>query len=282
MCNNPKLKHKTTGTWSDGSKFWFNDDGKYHRVGGPACVYMGGTRIWYQNGLYHRLDGYAYVDSKCKLFYINGVQYHTKREFKKAAKVFRKQAKFYVDESGNDQWIQDGNYTTFCGDQIYVQDGEYHREDGPAVIFKDGSQFWYKNGVHHREDGPAIVGCGCTKEWYQNGELHRDDGPARIYKDSSEEFWVDGIQYPKKKFKKAVKQFHNKAYMYFDMNNNLQYIMNGKVTDHCNAIIYVQNGAKHRIDGPAVIKKDGIDEYWIEGLKYQNRTFWKVEIERGQ
>ena len=42
----------------------------------------------------------------------------------------------------------------------------------------NGNKYWYQNGELHREDGPAIERANGTKEWYQNGKLHREDGPA--------------------------------------------------------------------------------------------------------
>jgi hypothetical protein len=50
-------------------------------------------------------------------------------------------------------------------------DDEPHREDGPAVIFSDGKQFWYRDGMYHRDDGPAIIYPDGTQKWYLNGKL---------------------------------------------------------------------------------------------------------------
>jgi len=44
--------------------------------------------------------------------------------------------------------------------------GFLHREDGPAVIWANGSEFWYKNGDLHREDGPAVIWASGCKSWY--------------------------------------------------------------------------------------------------------------------
>jgi len=53
--------------------------------------------------------------------------------------------------------------------------GELHREnDLPAIIFENGSKFWYKNGERHREnDLPAIIWNYGRKVWYKNGEFIR-------------------------------------------------------------------------------------------------------------
>jgi len=53
--------------------------------------------------------------------------------------------------------------------------GQLHREnDLPAVIYENGSKFWYKNGNLHREnDLPAVIYLDGYKEWWVNGELIR-------------------------------------------------------------------------------------------------------------
>ena len=47
---------------------------------------------------------------------------------------------------------------------------EWHREDGPAVEWADGSKAWYRNGKWHREDGPAVEWVDGNKDWYIDGK----------------------------------------------------------------------------------------------------------------
>ena len=63
----------------------------------------------------------------------------------------------------------------------YNSDNQFHRDDGPAIEYADGSKHWYQNGQLHRTDGPAVEYADGTKFWYQNGILHRTDGPAVEY-----------------------------------------------------------------------------------------------------
>ena len=42
----------------NGDKFWYQN-GKFHRLDGPAIEYADGDKAWYQNGKLHRLDGPA-------------------------------------------------------------------------------------------------------------------------------------------------------------------------------------------------------------------------------
>ena len=70
--------------------------------------------------------------------------------------------------------------------------GDLHREDGPAIIWADGTQVWWINGNHHREDGPAVIYASGTQVWWINGKRHREDGPAVIYANGTQEWWING------------------------------------------------------------------------------------------
>lgn len=35
--------------------------------------------------------------------------------------------------------------------------GQLHRSDGPAVVYRTGTKMWKHNGQKHRLDGPAVV-----------------------------------------------------------------------------------------------------------------------------
>ncbi len=55
-----------------------------------------------------------------------------------------------------------------------------------------GTKVWYKNGNWHREDGPALVTTSGSKGWYINNKLHRKDGPAIMRDDGKVEYWING------------------------------------------------------------------------------------------
>ena len=44
--------------YPDGDKYWYQN-GKLHRIDGPAAEYANGDKYWYQNGQRHRIDGPA-------------------------------------------------------------------------------------------------------------------------------------------------------------------------------------------------------------------------------
>ena len=56
-----------------------------------------------------------------------------------------------------------------------------------------GNKVWRnKQGQYHRTDGPAIEWENGTKIWYVNDKCHRTDGPAVEYADGTKVWWVDG------------------------------------------------------------------------------------------
>ena len=63
-----------------------------------------------------------------------------------------------------------------------------HRDEGPAIVYKDGSEKWYQNGELHCTTGPAVIWAYGDLEWWQNGKQHREDGPAVEWHNGSK-FW---------------------------------------------------------------------------------------------
>lgn len=62
----------------------------------------------------------------------------------------------------------------------FNDDNDIHREDGPAIIERNGTEKWCQHGRLHRENEPAVVYPNGGKEWWYEGQLHRVDGPAVI------------------------------------------------------------------------------------------------------
>jgi len=55
----------------------------------------------------------------------------------------------------------------------YINNNNWHRLNGPARIWSDGSEWWYKNNLMHRLDGPALIEKNTKnvefKNWYYEG-----------------------------------------------------------------------------------------------------------------
>jgi len=86
-----------------------------------------------------------------------------------------------INEYGNKEWKN--------------KKGEYHREDGPAIEWVDGTKLWYKDGMRHREDGPAVEYTNGDKAYYLNGneveekDLPINQWPKCIIDESGSKYW---------------------------------------------------------------------------------------------
>jgi hypothetical protein len=63
--------------------------------------------------------------------------------------------------------------------------GYLHRDDGPAIIYEDGTKIWLQHNKRHLDDGPAVEWGNGGKSWWQRGKCHRVDGPAVELPDGS-------------------------------------------------------------------------------------------------
>jgi hypothetical protein len=81
----------------------------------------------------------------------------------------------------------------------------WHKVDGPAVEYADGSNEWYINGKRHREGGPAVEYADGFKEWYKHGKLHREDGPAVIFSNGTKVWCLEDVDYTETEFNEKMK-----------------------------------------------------------------------------
>ena len=84
--------------------------------------------------------------------------------------------------------------------------GAYHRENGPAIEYANGSKSWWINGHRHRIDGPAVEWANGDKSWYINGKLNRIDGPAIEYSNGSKSWYINGKKYSEQSFNEYIKK----------------------------------------------------------------------------
>jgi hypothetical protein len=63
------------------------------------------------------------------------------------------------------------------------------KEQPECKVDKYGNKRWYLNGEWHREDGPAVEGTNGTKQWFLHGKRHREDGPAYVSRGGRTRLW---------------------------------------------------------------------------------------------
>jgi hypothetical protein len=101
-----------------------------------------------------------------------------------------------TDYKGRNIHREDGPAVIMAnGSQFWHQNHQLHRTDGPAVTFADGGQEWYQDGRRHRLDGPAVIRVDGTQKWWLNGQIHRLDGPAVIWANGGQDWWLYGVEY---------------------------------------------------------------------------------------
>jgi hypothetical protein len=119
------MQEYTVAVEDNGDKFWYQN-GKFHRLDGPAVEYADGHKTWYQYGKYHRLDGPA----------IEGANGY---------KVWHQNGKLHREDGPAIEYAS--------GDKSWYQNGKRHRLDGPAIEY-DRSTFkaWYIEGQELTEE----------------------------------------------------------------------------------------------------------------------------------
>ena len=88
-----------------------------------------------------------------------------------------------------------------------------YKENGPAVILKDGTEMYYTNGLKGRQEGPTVVGPTGYQEFWSQGHCGRKDGPAIIYPDSGED-WIDKDLFHRKNGPARIFADGTKQYFY--------------------------------------------------------------------
>ncbi len=123
----------------------------------------------------------------------------------------------------------------------------------------------YKNkiGLYHRLDGPAVVYENGTELWFKNGILHRENGPAAIYSNGLRIWYIDGKERKQKLSKKSRRSLKDGVFYYKNKAGNW-HRDNGPAVIGKNSESWYKNGQLHREDGPAVIE-DGKEYYFLNG-----------------
>jgi hypothetical protein len=127
------------------------------------------------------------------------------------------------------------------GDLSWRDDnGDFHRDDGPAIEFTDGSKMWCRHGRMHRVDGPAMTTPGSTT-WAIDGNYHRDGGPAITYPEGGYRWYQHGKLHRDNGPAKLLLSGFDREFRQWS---------------------WWSHGLQHRVDGPAVINNAGEPPQW--------------------
>lgn len=128
----------------DGDKCWYDEYGNFHRENGPAIEGANGDKSWLIRGELHNEKGPASIETDgTKEWYLHDEKF-TEEEFNKRIS-FKTEA---LKGSGAERC----SWNVYDDKFWYDSDGEYHRENGPAVIWSDGLKDWYLHGKSLTEE----------------------------------------------------------------------------------------------------------------------------------
>lgn len=78
-----------------------------------------------------------------------------------------------------------------------------------AYVTKNGTVYWENDKYQwHRLDGPAVEYADGTKGWYVNGTQHNLNGPAWESTIGYKEWRIDGVEYTESEWRKKVAQLN--------------------------------------------------------------------------
>jgi hypothetical protein len=176
----------------DGTLVWMKF-GKIHRCGGPAIITPNGSKYWVKRGLQHRdrdLPAVIIRDNSLFIWMKNG-------------RIHRDNDRPAIECSLFKKWFTRGVLHRDIRPAVINKDGyEWYQHgklhsigDCPSIIKISGRMMWHKQGLLHRdEDKPAVISYK-RMEWFQDGKRHRgNDLPAIIANDGSVQFWENGVQ----------------------------------------------------------------------------------------
>lgn len=159
-----------------------------HRVDGPAFVRYyddGWFEVWYQHGQRHRDDGPAvtrfYEDGRVARedWYLSGVRHRVD-----GPAVIE----YYPDGTvKKEEWYFSGERGCARGASFvaYRPDGSVEHKVWHRAGIREMSRWYDEDGELHRDDGPANIYYredGITRsgeEWFSHGR-HRTDGPGHV------------------------------------------------------------------------------------------------------
>jgi antitoxin component YwqK of YwqJK toxin-antitoxin module len=226
-----------------------------HRSNGPAKIRtypndQTHKEEWYFQGQRHRRVGPAYTSyrpnghKKCEEWYIHGIKHRSDSP-----------AYIYYHNNGQRQ------------DETWFQNGQIHRPDGPALVYYNENaqkerEIWYLHGLRQRPTmdlGPTVIayytnGQKQEESWYLDDKIHRQVnlGPALIY------YYPNG-------------QIMREEYYWDDVLHRPEELGPARICYNTDGTKDVEewylNDQIHRIHGPAIVKSNGKQKYYLHDKK---------------
>ena len=230
---------------------------------------------WLKEGMAHRLDGPALESPNGDKYYFIYANEFDKKDWEKiSVLILNNSTCTYTSVSVNCHinngkfHREDGPAVEYAnGKKYWYKEGIRHREDGPAIEYASGYKEWHKEGKIHREDGPAIEFANGTKNWFKEGKYHREDGPACEYHNGGKSWYLEGKKYTEEEY--IVKMTENKIYTKEEFDELPVEKRTGCVKSPCGTKEWFKEDKLHREDGPAVELPNGTKAWFKEDLLHR-------------
>lgn len=143
-------------------------------------------------------------------------------------------------------------------------DVKYHKANGTITkCYMKNGRFGRAGDLPSMETTSEVSGLLLGFTFSSGGEYHREKGPVGVT------------------LKKGVKlggEIHSLlGSPDFDLDQEIEMEDCATLRDLVEMVEYMRNSQYHNEAGPAVIKKDGDEEYWLYGEKYSPED-WQVKL----
>ena len=288
----------------EANEWWVN--GMRHRDDGPAVEYPSGTQIWYLNGekqkeLYigpgkrktwkegngsiHRDDGPAIeFEDGSKEWYQHGCKH-------------RVGAPASISSDGVEAWFNEGELSRIGGPAIEGSSSGRKEWWIDGVPFRSSNDYWKYIIGQIEPDKKSLAELVTTLEAYNLLTKHPLEIPGintiigniqeRVWKNGVPDVdtpylrrlplaWLTQIEFPNDviaklndqaqehgKSNKIKKIFHTQRMRRMADNEGVKHLIdNGEIWENA-------SGDLHRLNGPAVIFHNGVNEWWVNGKRHR-------------
>lgn len=153
-----------------------------------------------------------------------------------------------------------------------------HALSRPARVTSDGAEEWYQNGEKHRDNGPAYV-KGETKFWLNHGKLHRLNGPSVEGPNNYKEYHINGQRYENEyEFMLAVARLKLIESFKSQVNDQSLDFSNPQVVKSGIFTKYMVGNYLHRTDGPARVCDTYSEWYYLNKRHRDGGPAWYDNI----
>lgn len=222
--------------------------------------YKNNDQFWIMNGELHCENGPAVTfASKSVEYYLYGIHYYTKEAYERDLDAIKLKNELLLKQewrgTTQEQHLREAKYVYKHGDRL----------GGYRIVSSKEDIFINQNGQYHREHGPAYQG-----KWYLNGKEY-----------TKEKFDLElkiNILKNDPTTQKSLIKWDFDIISHIDILGSSEYYIEWNNKEHCKG--YYKNGKQHCLTGPAFIADNRQDKYCIDGEEYTKKNFDKEVLIR--